>query len=67
VDRRIGTVTEIFVFKRFQPIVFKLFEFDPKKTLSVIEPINLWYRKVIVANKDTVNPVAELQQELRGG
>jgi hypothetical protein len=53
VERRVVTVTEIFVFKRFQPVLFGLFEFDPEITLSVIDPINLRYRDVIAAKKDT--------------
>jgi hypothetical protein len=58
VQRRIVTVIEIFVFKRFQPILFGLFEFDPKKTLSVIDPTNLRYHEVIAVNKDTCELVA---------
>jgi hypothetical protein len=58
VERRVVTVTEIFVFKRFQPVLFGLFEFDPKMTLSVIDPINLRYHDVIVAKKDTCEPVS---------
>jgi hypothetical protein len=57
VERRVVTVTEIFVFKRFQPVLFELFEFDPKMTLSVIDTINLWYHDVIAAKKDTYEPV----------
>jgi hypothetical protein len=53
VERRVVTVTEIFVFKRFQPVLFRLFEFDPEITLSVIDPINLRYRLVIAAKKCT--------------
>jgi hypothetical protein len=41
------------MFKQFQLVLFGLFEFDPKKTLSVIDPMNLRYHKVIVANKGT--------------
>jgi hypothetical protein len=44
VEHRVVTITEIFVFKRFQPVLFGLFEFDPEMTLSVIDPMNLWYR-----------------------
>jgi hypothetical protein len=51
VERRVVTVTEIFVFKRFQSVLFGLFEFDPEMTLSVIDTINLRYRDVIAAKK----------------
>jgi hypothetical protein len=57
VECQIVTVTEIFMFKQFQLVLFGLFEFDPKKTLSVIDPTNLRYHKVIVANKGTYEPV----------
>jgi hypothetical protein len=57
VERRVVTVTEIFVFKRFQPILFGLFKFDPEMTLSVIDTINLWYPRVIVVKKGTFEPV----------
>jgi hypothetical protein len=57
VERRVVTVTEIFVFKRFQPVLYGLFEFDPEMTLSVIDPINLRYRDVIAAKKGTCEPV----------
>jgi hypothetical protein len=57
VERRVVTVTEIFVFKRFQPVLFGLFEFDPEMTLSVIDPINLRYRDVIAAKKGTCEPM----------
>jgi hypothetical protein len=57
VERRVVTVTEIFVFKRFQPVLFGLFKFNPEMTLSVIDPINLRYRDVIAAKKDTCKPV----------
>jgi hypothetical protein len=50
---------EIFVFKQFQPVLFELFEFDPEKTLSVIDPTNLRYRRVIAAKKGTCKPVAK--------
>jgi hypothetical protein len=53
VERRVVTVTEIFVFKRFHPVLFGLFEFDPEMTLSVIDPMNLRYRDVIAAKKGT--------------
>jgi hypothetical protein len=49
---------EIFVFKRFQPVLFGLFEFDLEMTLSVIDPINLRYRWAIAAKKGTCEPVA---------
>jgi hypothetical protein len=42
-----GILPEIFVFKRFQSVLFGLFEFDPKMTLSVIDTINLRYPRVI--------------------
>jgi hypothetical protein len=58
VERQVVTVTEIFVFKRFQPVLFGLFEFDPEMTLSVIYPMNLRYRLVIAAKKGTCEPVA---------
>jgi hypothetical protein len=58
-ERQIVTVTEIFVFKRFQPILFGLFEFDPEKTLLVIDPTNLRYRRVIAAKKGTYEPVVK--------
>jgi hypothetical protein len=58
VERRVVTVTEIFVFKRFQPVLFGLFEFDPEIILSVIDPINLRYRDVIAAKKGTYEPVS---------
>jgi hypothetical protein len=45
------------VFKRFQPVLFGLFEFDPEMTLSVIDPMNLRYCNVIAANKGTCEPV----------
>jgi hypothetical protein len=45
------------VFKRFQPVLFGLFEFDPEMTLSVIDTINLRYRDVIAAKKGTCEPV----------
>jgi hypothetical protein len=48
---------EIFVFKRFQSVLFGLFGFDPEMTLSVIDPINLRYRNVIAAKKGTCEPV----------
>jgi hypothetical protein len=57
VERRVITVTEIFMFKRFQPVLFGLFEFDTEMTLSVIDPMNLWYHDVIAAKKDTCEPV----------
>jgi hypothetical protein len=57
VERRVVTITEIFVFKRFQPELFRLFEFDPEMTLSVIDTINLRYRDVIAAKKSTCKPV----------
>jgi hypothetical protein len=57
VERRVVTVTEIFVFKRYQPVLFGLFEFDPEMTLSVIDTINLRYRNVIAAKKGTCEPV----------
>jgi hypothetical protein len=57
VERRVVTVTEIFVFKRFQQVLFGLFKFDPEMTLSVIDPINLRYRDVIAAKKGTCEPV----------
>jgi hypothetical protein len=57
VERRVITVTEIFVFKRFQPVLFGLFKFDPEMILSVIDPINLRYRDVITAKKGTCEPV----------
>jgi hypothetical protein len=57
VERRVVTVTEIFVFKRFQPVLFGLFKFDPEMTLSVIDPMNLRYRDVIAAKKDTYKSV----------
>jgi hypothetical protein len=57
VERRVVTVTEIFVFKRFQLVLFRLFEFDPEMTLSVIDIINLRYRDVIAAKKGTCEPV----------
>jgi hypothetical protein len=57
VERRVVTVTEIFVFKRFQPVLFGLFEFDPEMTLSVIDPMNLRYRDMIAAKKGTCEPV----------
>jgi hypothetical protein len=53
VERRVATVTEIFVFKRFQSVLFGLFEFDPEMILSVIDTINLRYRDVIATKKDT--------------
>jgi hypothetical protein len=53
VERQIVTVTKIFMFKELQLVLFGLFKFDPKKTLSVIDPTNLRYHKVIVANKGT--------------
>jgi hypothetical protein len=53
VERRVITVTEIFVFKRFQPVLFGLFEFDPEMTILVIDPINLRYRDVITMKKGT--------------
>jgi hypothetical protein len=55
VEHRVVTVTEIFVFKQFQPVLFRLFEFDPEKTLSVIDPTNSRYCRVIAAKKGTVN------------
>jgi hypothetical protein len=58
VERRVVTVTEIFVFKRFQAVLFGLFEFNPEMTLSVIDPMNLRYRDVIAAKKGTCEPVA---------
>jgi hypothetical protein len=58
VERRVITVTEIFVFKRFQPILFGLFKFDPEMTLSVINPMNLRYRLVIITKKSICKPVA---------
>jgi hypothetical protein len=45
------------VFKRFQQVLFGLFEFDPEMTLSVIDPINLRYRDVIAAKKGSCEPV----------
>jgi hypothetical protein len=57
VERRVVTVTEIFVFKRFQPVLFGLFELDPEMILSVIDPMNLRYRAVIAAKKGTCEPV----------
>jgi hypothetical protein len=57
VERRVVTVTEIFVFKRFQPVLFRLFELDPEITLSMIDPINLRYRDMIAAKKCTYKPV----------
>jgi hypothetical protein len=51
VGRRVATVTEIFIFKRLQPVLFELFEFDPEITLSVIDPINLRYHRVITVKK----------------
>jgi hypothetical protein len=57
VERRVVTVKEIFVLKRFQPVLFGLFEFDPEMTLSVTDPINLQYHDVIAAKKDTYESV----------
>jgi hypothetical protein len=57
VECRVVTVTEIVVFKRFQPVLFGLFKFDPEMTLSVIDPINLRYRDIIAVKKDTCEPV----------
>jgi hypothetical protein len=59
VERRVITVTEIFVLKRFQPVLFGLFEFDPEKTLSVIALTNLRYHRVIAAKKGTCEPVVK--------
>jgi hypothetical protein len=53
VERRVVTITEIFMFRRFQPVLFGLFEFDPEMTLSVIDTINLRYHDVIAAKKGT--------------
>jgi hypothetical protein len=58
VERRVVTVTKIFVIKRFQPVLFGLFEFDPKMTILVIDIINLRYRDVIAVKKDICEPVA---------
>jgi hypothetical protein len=58
VERRVVTVTEIFVFKRFQPVLFGLFKFDPEITFSVIDPMNLQYRLVIAVKKGICEPVA---------
>jgi hypothetical protein len=57
VEHRVITVTEIFVFKRFQPVLFGLFELDQEMTLSVIDPMNLRYRDVIAVKKGTCEPV----------
>jgi hypothetical protein len=57
VECRVIIVTEIFVFKQFQPVLFGLFEFNPEMTLSVIDTINLRYHDVIAANKGTCEPV----------
>jgi hypothetical protein len=57
VERRVITVTEIFVFKRFQPVLFGLFELDLEMTLSVIDPINLRYHDVIAVKKGTYESV----------
>jgi hypothetical protein len=57
VERRVITVTEIFVFKQLQPVLFGLFKFDPEMTLSVIDPMNLRYRDVIAVKKGTCEPV----------
>jgi hypothetical protein len=57
VERRVVTVTEIFAYKQFQPVLFGIFEFDPEMTLSVIDTINLRYRDVIAAKKGTCEPV----------
>jgi hypothetical protein len=46
------------VFKRFQQVLFGLFEFDPEMTLSVIDPMNLRYHDVIAAKKGICEPVA---------
>jgi hypothetical protein len=43
VERRVITITEIFVFKRFQLVLFGLLKFDLEMTLSVIDPMNLQY------------------------
>jgi hypothetical protein len=58
VERRVVTVTEIFVFKRFQPVLFGLFKFDPEMIRSVIDLMNLRYHWIIAAKKDTCEPVA---------
>jgi hypothetical protein len=57
VEHRVITVTEIFVFKQFQPVLFGLFKFDPEMTLLVIDTINLRYRDVIAVKKGTCEPV----------
>jgi hypothetical protein len=66
VERRVVTVTEIFVFKRFQPVLFGLFEFDPEMTLSVIDTINLRYRDVIATKKGTCEAVTNNLERTRG-